>query len=266
MSSRPRSVTPASSAPRSSERSRTSAWRATIRRPSSFTARSVLLQVLADEVGRGIVVRVDLAADVDGDDVRPVLRHTDGVGPALPPRRPGDEGDLALYASSHVVLLVLKLPMCRCSETAAVDRVHLLAPGPGDDEDVDVTDRRHVLPTVAPEGLRHQTRLGPQVERRRAVLGIPFPVRRSVPPAPLAPPWITVVTLMSSSRTSCARTSAKASRAASGRDVHREHRERGCRVDSLEVFTMSPPPAARSRGMADRQVWTGPAKFVAICC
>ena len=46
--------------------------------------------------GEGVVVRVDLTADVDGDDVRPLLRHPDGVGPALPPRRPGDEGDLAL--------------------------------------------------------------------------------------------------------------------------------------------------------------------------
>ena len=51
--------------------------------------------------GEGIVVRFDLTADVDGDDVRPLLRHADGMGPALPPRRPGDEGDLALQASSH---------------------------------------------------------------------------------------------------------------------------------------------------------------------
>ena len=53
-----------------------------------------------------IVVRFDLAADVDGDDVRPLLGHADGVRPPLPPRRPGDECDLALYASSHVFLLV----------------------------------------------------------------------------------------------------------------------------------------------------------------
>ena len=39
----------------------------------------------------------------------------------------------------------------------------------------------------------------------------------------------------------------------------------GCRVDSLEVLTMSPPPAARSSAMAARDVYTGPRRLVAIC-
>ena len=49
-----------------------------------------------------VVVRVDLPADVDGDDVGALLRHPNGVRSALSACRPGDEGDLALQASSHV--------------------------------------------------------------------------------------------------------------------------------------------------------------------
>ena len=63
---------------------------------------------LGQVLGRaqGVVVRVDLPADVDGDDVGTLLRHANGVGPALSACRPGDEGDLALQASSHVSSLL----------------------------------------------------------------------------------------------------------------------------------------------------------------
>ena len=40
----------------------------------------------------------------------------------------------------------------------------------------------------------------------------------------------------------------------------------GSRVDSLDVFTMSPPPAARMSAIAARDVYTGPRKFVLTCC
>src|ERR1700683_476383 len=63
------------------------------------------------------------------------------------------------------------------SKAAAVDRVHLLASRARDDEDVHVTDRRDLLPTVTAKRLGHEAGLRPQVDRRRAVLGIPLPVR-----------------------------------------------------------------------------------------
>ncbi len=52
-----------------------------------------LLQVLG--CGQRIIVRLDLTADVDRDDVRPLRRHPDGMSPTLSSRRPGDEGDLS---------------------------------------------------------------------------------------------------------------------------------------------------------------------------
>jgi hypothetical protein len=44
---------------------------------------------------------VDLAADVEGDDVRTLLRQPDRVRAALPPGTTADEGDLA-FENSHV--------------------------------------------------------------------------------------------------------------------------------------------------------------------
>jgi len=38
---------------------------------------------------------------VDGDDVRALLREADGVAAALASGRAGDEGDLSCYSSSH---------------------------------------------------------------------------------------------------------------------------------------------------------------------
>ena len=59
---------------------------------------------LGQVLGRAqrVVVRVDLRADVDGDDVRALLGHPNGMRSALSACRSGDEGDLALQASSHV--------------------------------------------------------------------------------------------------------------------------------------------------------------------
>jgi hypothetical protein len=62
---------------------------------------------LSQVVGGGQRVRVgrDVAADVDGDDVGALPRHRDRVCPTLPARRAGDESDLAVQLSGHVVLL-----------------------------------------------------------------------------------------------------------------------------------------------------------------
>ena len=46
--------------------------------------------------------RVVVPADVDRDDLGALLGEPDRVRPALPPRGPGDEGDLACYSSCHV--------------------------------------------------------------------------------------------------------------------------------------------------------------------
>ncbi|GAA5135393.1 hypothetical protein GCM10023320_64840 [Pseudonocardia adelaidensis] len=46
--------------------------------------------------------RVDLAADVDRDHVRALAREPQRVAAPLPPRRPGDQCDLALEPSAHV--------------------------------------------------------------------------------------------------------------------------------------------------------------------
>jgi hypothetical protein len=47
------------------------------------------------------VNRVDLLADVDGDDVGALLREPHRVRTALTARRTGDESDLAFNTSSH---------------------------------------------------------------------------------------------------------------------------------------------------------------------
>src|ERR1700728_287763 len=66
-------------------------------------------------------------------------------------------------------------PLCRCvgvSETAAVGRGHLVAAGGVADEDVHAAHRRLLLSPVATVGLGDQSHLGPEVDRRRAVLGV----------------------------------------------------------------------------------------------
>ncbi len=45
--------------------------------------------------GQGVVVRLDLTADVDRNDVSALRRHPDSMSPTLSSRRPGDEGDLS---------------------------------------------------------------------------------------------------------------------------------------------------------------------------
>ena len=70
------------------------------------------------------------------------------------------------------------------------------------------------------------------------------------PPAPFIPPRITVVTRMSeSSEALRAKTTPKASSAAFVA-TYMDSMGKGCNVDSLDVLMMSPPPAARSSGMA----------------
>jgi hypothetical protein len=51
--------------------------------------------------------RVDLAAQVDGDDVRAFLGEADGVAAALATCRPGDECDFSFYSSRHHCLLAM---------------------------------------------------------------------------------------------------------------------------------------------------------------
>ena len=51
--------------------------------------------------GVGVVDRRDVGADVDGQDVGALPGQPDGVRPALPARRSGDECDLA-FESSHL--------------------------------------------------------------------------------------------------------------------------------------------------------------------
>ena len=133
-----------------------------------------------------------------------------------------------------------------------MDHVEPLLPGTGDDEDVHVADVVDALSAVATQHLAEQAPLGPQRISRRGVLGVP---RESVapPPAPAAVPWTTVVTRMSSSRTSWASTLPNASSAAF-EATYMDSIGNGCSVDSLDVLTMSPPPAARSNGTAARDV------------
>ena len=52
-----------------------------------------LVQILGR--GQGIVVRLDLTTDVDGDDVGTLLGHAYGMGSALSTCRPRDESDLS---------------------------------------------------------------------------------------------------------------------------------------------------------------------------
>ena len=56
-----------------------------------------LVEVLGARVG--IVDGVDVAADVERDDVRPVRREPDRMRAALASRRSGDEGDFAVQIS-----------------------------------------------------------------------------------------------------------------------------------------------------------------------
>jgi len=46
--------------------------------------------------------RIHLRAEIDGDDVRALLRQPHRVAAALAARRSGDEGDLAFYSSCHL--------------------------------------------------------------------------------------------------------------------------------------------------------------------
>ena len=88
---------------------------------------------------------------------------------------------------------------------------------------------------------------------------------QSVEPSPsAATPWTRTVTRMSSSWTSVISVRLNASSAALV-DTYIDSIGNGSRVDSLEVFTMSPPPAARSSGIAARHVSTGPRKLVWSC-
>ena len=95
MSSRPpSSASPASSTDRTAARSRMSALRAMIRRSSASTCLTVCREV---SLGRQRVAEpVRGGARVERDDVGALLREPDRVRAALPARRPGDEGDLAV--------------------------------------------------------------------------------------------------------------------------------------------------------------------------
>ncbi len=66
----------------------------------------------------GYAHRVDLLADVDGDDVGALLGQPDGVAAALAARRAGDEGDLALELCPCACLL----PLCH-EKPASTGRV-----------------------------------------------------------------------------------------------------------------------------------------------
>jgi hypothetical protein len=56
----------------------------------------------------------DLMPQVDGDDVRALLREADGVAAALAAGRAGDEGDLSCYSSWRQCLLTMTAMMARC--------------------------------------------------------------------------------------------------------------------------------------------------------
>jgi hypothetical protein len=51
----------------------------------------------------------DLVADVDGDDVAPLLGQAQGVAASLSPCRSGDQRDLAVHPSHNSALLVLSV-------------------------------------------------------------------------------------------------------------------------------------------------------------
>ena len=60
-------------------------------RPAAWTSSAVLSR--SDLVGQWVGNRVDIGADVDGDDVGTLLGQRDGMAAALAPRRAGDDGD-----------------------------------------------------------------------------------------------------------------------------------------------------------------------------
>ena len=91
---------PSSRASRSWSRSRTSALLATIRGQRLDQADG-LGEVLRG--GQRVRVRLDLLADVDGDDVGALLGQPDGVAAALTARGAGDEGDLSFKTARHGV-------------------------------------------------------------------------------------------------------------------------------------------------------------------
>ena len=90
-------ATPASNAACRPRWSRTSAWRATIRRSRSSTCLGGLAR--GPRASPSGTARCRPARRVEGDDVGALLREPQRVAAALPPRCAGDERDLAVELS-----------------------------------------------------------------------------------------------------------------------------------------------------------------------
>src|SRR5690606_28400614 len=100
----------------------------------------------------------------------------DGVGPALSAGSSGDERDLAFEPSSHVWFLpIVGVVECSGSEAADVDPIELLRAGTGDDVEVDVGHRRHLLAAEVPLGVLHEAELVPELHGLHGAVGVPLP-------------------------------------------------------------------------------------------
>src|ERR1700677_3970772 len=121
MSSRPSSATPSSTAALTASKSRTSAWVAMMRRSCASTS----LTVSARSSGVAIGSALDIVADVDGDDVGPLLGQPHRVAAALAASGAGDESDLAFSSSWHDLPRFLGLlGFLSCRQNAVGRRPH----------------------------------------------------------------------------------------------------------------------------------------------
>src|SRR5690348_17139499 len=107
-------------------------------------------------------------------------RYSDGAYPGIAVGCSRMWPSESMKRRSVVVVIEVPLGLGR-SEAAAVDGVEFLGARSRHDEHVDVADRLDVLTAVTARDRRQQPTLGPEVEGRLAVLGLPLEVEGAAP-------------------------------------------------------------------------------------